>query len=573
MRPRTAYAVAAVVPVLAGLALSPAVGSAQADPAVEPASVLVLPVEGAPGVPARYVRRLQAAVSAALPAADTRRGPHCKAEPACLLARGQDAGVARVVSLQLSARGDDFRLRTLIFDTAAAAGLYDAVEEIAHRQLRQAGAGAAVLAVARAGDSEFTAPGPQTGAAEQAEGVPKPADAEGAAPTAEAAEAAEAAEDTPAAAGAAASVEAAESPAAAPDVDGDVDGDADGDAKDGDAWASVQRHSAARSPIGQDASWAERRRARFARQRLRDPRAAPASTGARAAAPSRQALLSFGLGAVAAGLGFLGAYLLTPQRRRVLRPRSAGPSPRHSTAELDPATLGLLRSCCKRMTPGILLSAESERVSHFCFRGLGARSLRIEVLSRDAQAVACLRPGATLCAQFVDGSQGRLCALTVLSSAPLDEDRYNVEVDLPVQVVDVESRQAFRVPVAADMELAVELVVSDAAGERRYDAALSNISLDGLSLTCDGAPRALVAGDTVSLSLCLPGESPVQVAGEIRRRARNRLGVMITPDAGGVPPHDFVELVGRCERRGPAVPGRRAGAAVDAFATTAEARG
>jgi len=189
-----------------------------------------------------------------------------------------------------------------------------------------------------------------------------------------------------------------------------------------------------------------------------------------------------------------------------------------------------------RREAGTVLLPRSRRALPMRFEGLDPDKLLLLLFVEPRPAPG---PGSVACVQYVQDGHEKVF-LTRVREVLRDDDGCFLVLEVPEQVASMESRRAFRVPVAPG-DLPVEVVGPDGAAS----GVVKDLSALGVGITLDpGTDDAAEVGDAVRVRLGEPGQRRV-LSGTVIQRSAGHLGIAFTADV----PSRIGDLVAEAEAR------------------------
>lgn len=512
-----------------GLLLWPAHGSAQS---AEP-GVLVLPASGGRDVPRRQLKRLQAVLDAAT---DDRRGGgptalsprtvrQCEGDEACLLRAGRKTGAGRIVLSRLEQRGESMHASTTIVDPNTGGVLWRKAAPVPSRyRLRGV--------VEDLFDSALS---------EAKKGVPSETGAHTARDAngrddVTASTAAEGRQVSSSAPGYAAQAQRPEGDWAGDDGAPPLPGTQTGDAFEAKKAARDRSPTSFSGPVGagpkKDLDW----RGKLASMRSAAQHDDKGGRGLLMGVYMALATLSFLMG--------IAAISLLHAVGRVAKSTIASTDPLGAKKQAE--NQALLRSCCKQLTPGIIMSTEFETVRHFHFALLDGKELSIHVTDYQDSDESAFRPGAMVCAQF--SHERRACvAMMLVKRARHVRGQMRVQLHMPEHMADIVLPRHFHVPVPERMGLIGQVVLEEGEKRLSFVSRVSDMSSETLCLKVDADTPELPLSCTVQVSLRLP-DGRADIAAKYEGLEGGKVMLRVLPElAGRKPSLAYKELFKRIE--------------------------
>lgn len=533
---------------------------------VLPQNTLLLPVQAAPGMRARYVKRLQKAVSraqerAGSEAAQSLPKKHklaegstpCAGDPKCLLSTGQEMGVKRIVGTVLAPIGDDFKVTMTVVDVESARLVSHSPHEVGHNALAKAGgsilentmkSARAPLQPAKNDEPRITDKGFSIEAVSGARALPQstpqgqPTGARGA--TANAAEGS--AVSTPLAGGAEqgagepefVKVSAADLAARMEEAQGEEEGyEGTSDGRSSGSLEDVVAEGLDELREGVKSNSSKKKR-----------KAKGAGGGSRQAAERSaqrvRMLLTVLAGLFSFSLAFAGSYQLFGSRKKVEVSYQAQVSVKEAAQ-----TTAILRACARQLTPGILMSAELEKSKRFCFALLDGNEVSVDVMQVKPEDKPAFRPGMQLCGQFVHEGGTAMCMLTVKRQRKISPTRLRVLFEAPERLARVTVPKGFQIPVGKQVPLVVN-VKREGPPKQTWQTRAVFASDESVRLALDSDAFDLESGNQVELTVRWDDDR-ADLLGEVVGVDDETVTLEIGDTHGGRAPREYKKVLQRLE--------------------------
>lgn len=514
----------------------PAAASADA-----PARVLLLPAQGEDGVRERHVERLQDALDTAqeargkddesmltLPRRALRK---CRDDMTCLSSEGRRIGAQRSLETRLGDDGDQFHITTTVRDLGTGEVLKQTPHKVSRYRLRSLGEGIMEQAFKEAGRPKAELVGePQP----RARGAGDDDDADDGARGQPVHSSAPGYRDAPTTLKDA--MERAERDRLPPGAEG---GPLPG-TEAGEALAA-KRAARERNPDsfkglpesdGPASTWSQRHEHLKALAQSKQGREQAILIGIY----MLLAMVSFGIG--------FGGMSVIPAFGRAARRRFS--SERTLSVKETAQNLALLRSCCKQLTPGIIMSTEFETTRHFHFALLDGKTVSINVTDYEKADKSAFRPGAMLCAQFSHDDRACICMM-VVRKARMTRGFMRVTLEVPEQLADIVLPRRFHIPVPDAMGLLAQVALNEGKEKLSFMTRVAEISSDGLLLKVDSDTPKLPTSCTLDVSL-RSTEDRADVKAKFEGLEDRKLVLTVLPELGGQRPnHAFGALFKKIE--------------------------
>ena len=218
-----------------------------------------------------------------------------------------------------------------------------------------------------------------------------------------------------------------------------------------------------------------------------------------------------------------------------------------------------LRECCLYHAPAIILNVEAAAVCyHARLASLSSESISLEV----AGETRALSKGTRCCVSFVHRGDSHAFFSNVVEYQQNPPPQLShLVLEIPSQIVGIEARMAFRVPVEWKSKLSVRMTPKSgrAATPRAIDLSLAGILIE---FTEQNDPN-LPIGTETEIEL-RSGTDSVRLKAEVRRRVGRQYGLFfpeVVTRQGMVPPEPLKKIVTTLERHW--LKGRIPGSAAD----------
>lgn len=174
---------------------------------------------------------------------------------------------------------------------------------------------------------------------------------------------------------------------------------------------------------------------------------------------------------------------------------------------------------CVNSTPAVIVTLETDGVFQARFSSVGTASVAFEVFSGPASVE--LGAPCSVSFQLVDRAGVFVAPATEFRGKDKKSPSILV-LEQPAQIVRVETRRTFRVPVLPELQLRAVLTTP---GGELLRPRVADLSLTGLAVDFPvGEDPELVPGTEIQVELRLQNRQ-VRLRGEIRRQSRRQYGV------------------------------------------------